>query len=84
MKTNPRLKAVILEIVDNQLRENTPPETRQTYERLLADGYTDQAARELIGAAMTSEIYEILQYKRPYNQKHYLKALRRLPRLPWE
>jgi hypothetical protein len=84
MKTNPRLKAVILEIVDNQLRENTPPETGQAYGRLLADGYTDQEARELIGAAMISEIYEILKYKRPYNQKRYLKALRRLPKLPWE
>jgi len=25
---NPRLKAVILEVVDNQLRGNDPPETR--------------------------------------------------------
>jgi len=37
--TNPHLKLAILEVVENQLRENNPPETRQTFERLLATGY---------------------------------------------
>ena len=28
---NPHLKAAILEVVENQMRDNDPPETRQTY-----------------------------------------------------
>jgi len=28
-KTNPRLRAAFLEVVDNQLRDNNPPETRR-------------------------------------------------------
>jgi hypothetical protein len=35
---NPQLAAAILEIVDTQLREDTPPETRQTFERLISAG----------------------------------------------
>ena len=31
---NPHLKAIMLEIVGNQLRQNNPPEARETYERL--------------------------------------------------
>jgi hypothetical protein len=36
--TNPYLKETILEVVENQLRENNPPETQQTLMRLLAAG----------------------------------------------
>jgi hypothetical protein len=38
MKTNPRLKAMIMEVVDNQLGANDPPEARSTLERLIAEG----------------------------------------------
>ena len=31
---NPRLQAIFLEIVGNQIRDNDPPETRLTFERL--------------------------------------------------
>jgi hypothetical protein len=37
-ETNPHLAAAILEIVDTQLRDGTPKETRQTFDRLLAGG----------------------------------------------
>jgi hypothetical protein len=57
-KPNENLKNAVLEIVDNQLRDNTPPETRQTYQRLLKEGYNDQETRELIGVVVSSEIFE--------------------------
>ncbi|MEI2610118.1 MAG: hypothetical protein V9G20_15960 [Candidatus Promineifilaceae bacterium] len=50
MEPNLILKATTLEIVENQLRDNSPPETKVTYDRLLAKGYSDQEARELMGA----------------------------------
>jgi len=30
-ETNPHLQAAIMEVVDNQLRSNDPPQTQQTY-----------------------------------------------------
>ena len=56
-KVNENLKSAVLEIVDNQLRDNTPPETKQTYQRLLKEGYKDQEVRELIGVVVSSEIF---------------------------
>ena len=54
METNPHLKAVILEVVDNQLRANKPPETRSTLERLIKEGYSKEEAKKLIGCVVTS------------------------------
>ena len=55
-ETNPRLKALILEVVENQLRENNPPEKRQALERLLAAGYSRQEAMEMIGSVVVGEV----------------------------
>ncbi len=32
-------RAAIFEIIENQIRDDTPPETKQTYDRLVADGH---------------------------------------------
>jgi hypothetical protein len=42
---NPVLQAAIYDVVDNQLRDGTPPETRQTLDRLMAEGHIRQEAR---------------------------------------
>jgi hypothetical protein len=72
---------LVLQVVDNQLRENTPPETKKTYKRLCRQGYSDQQARELIGAVVSSEIVAVLQSKQPYDEARYIQALERLPEL---
>jgi hypothetical protein len=81
---NPRLKAAILQVVENQLRDNNPPETRQTYDRLRAEGHSDQEVRRLIGCVVASEIFDILKQQKPFDRDRYVKALARLPKLPWE
>ena len=43
MKTNPHLKAAILEVVDNQIRDNDPPETKKTFNRLMKEGNSSSA-----------------------------------------
>jgi len=83
-ETNPALGAAIMEVVDTQLREGTPPETRQTLDRLLAAGHSEEDARRLIACAVTSEIFDVLTHKQPYDEARYLAALHRLPALPWE
>ena len=44
-KTNPRLKAAFMEVVDNQIRDNDPPETRETLNRLISEGMSKEDAR---------------------------------------
>ena len=84
-KLNPaRLRAVILEVVDNQLRDNTPPETQQTLTRLVGEGYSIEEAKRLIGVVVVHEIFNVLQREEFYNQERYVAALKRLPKLPDE
>jgi len=83
-ETNPMVGAAIMEVVDNQLRDGTPPETRQTFDRLLAAGYPEEEARRLIACAVTSEIFDVLKNRQPYDEARYIAALHRLPVLPWE
>ena len=79
-----KLNSAILAIVDEQLRDKDPPQTKATYTRLVNQGYSDQEARNLIGCAVTTEIYDVLKQGKAYDDKRFVRALRRLPRLPWE
>jgi hypothetical protein len=81
---NPALREAILEIVHNQVRDGTPPETRLTLDRLLADGHTRERAEELIACVVSSEIFDVLQEGQEYNESRFVTALRRLPKLPWD
>jgi hypothetical protein len=73
-----------LEVVENQLRDGTPPETRATLERLLAEGFSRTKAVELIACVVSSEIFDVLQSGQPYQEQRYLAGLRALPRRPWD
>jgi hypothetical protein len=79
MKPNLHLKAAIMEVVENQLRNLDPPETKQTYDRLLAEGHDDQEARRLIGCVVVQESFSILKRKEPFDAERYAEALSRLP-----
>lgn len=84
-KPNPEaVRAVMYEVVDNQLRSGEPPETGQTFERLLAEGHSPDEARQLLAAVMSSEVFRMLKHKRPFDGDGYVAALKRLPKLPWE
>jgi len=76
---NPALTEAILTIVDQQMQDNTPPETRRTYERLVAQGYAPEDARRLIGNVVTQEIFAVIQRGDVYNEQRYIAALQSLP-----
>jgi len=77
-KYNPHLKRLILEVVDNQIRDNTPPVTRETLNRLQSEGYTEQQAREKIAAEVIGDIYVMLKEYRPFNEADYTARLKAL------
>ena len=84
MQKNPKLKKIILQIVENQLKDNDPPETNKTLQRLTRDGCEEDRAKELIGCVVTTVIYDVLKNERKYDRQKYVKALNKLPKLPWE
>ncbi len=76
---NPALREAILAVVDQQMRDNTPPETRRTFERLVALGYAPEDARRLIGNVVAQHIFAVMQREEIYNEQRYILALRGLP-----
>ena len=81
-ETNPYLKAAYLEVVDNQINANDPPETKQTYDRLVQEGFSDEDARIMIAQAVCFETFYVLKNREEFNLKRYLRNLRRLPKEP--
>ena len=75
---NPHLKATILEVVENQIRASDPPETRQTFERLLTAGYSRKEAVEMIGSALVEEIWGMLHDNKPFDRGRFRGLLEKL------
>ena len=75
---NPRLKKLLLEVVDNQLRANDPPETGRTLKRLMSNGHTRQRAREMIAAVVVEFIYDIMKDGVRFDGEKYCERLREL------
>ena len=78
LAANPALTEAILAVVDQQMRDNTPPETQRTFDRLVALGYALEDARRLIGNVVAQEIFAIMQRGEVYNEQWYIQALRGL------
>lgn len=79
-----RRRALILEVVENQLRENNPPETNATLQRLVSAGADRDEAMRLIGCVLATEIYDILKDKLEFSLPRYVRRLEALPAMPWE
>ncbi len=75
---NRYLNNEIHDIIETQLRENNPPQTNETLQRLLKNGYTRNEAFDLIGSVVMCEIYDVLKEEKPFNEQHFVKALNNL------
>lgn len=78
-KHNPTLKAAYLEAVENQLRDNTPPEARQTFDRLRREGFSEEDAKLLLGSVIAAETYDMLKSGSPYDPERLVRRLHKLP-----
>ena len=83
-ETRPELGAAILEVVDNQLRDGNPPETRTTLDRLLANGTEENEARRLIACVGAAEMFEVMKTKSPFDRERFVSRLAKLPEMPWD
>src|SRR3546814_6145090 len=73
----------IFEILDNQLAQGSPPEVRETLDRLLAAGHPEEEARRLLGCVIASEVFAVLQEGRDFDRERSAQELHALPTLPW-
>jgi hypothetical protein len=83
-KADPVLNAAIMKVVDNQLRGNNPPQTQQTFKRLIDAGISENEAKRLIACVVSAEIFDVLKKQEPFNLERFVKGLDKLPALPWD
>jgi hypothetical protein len=81
---NPRLRATILRVVEDQLRSNDPPETGQAFARLVQEGHSKDDAKRLIACVVANEIFQVMKRKEPFNRQRFTQGLAQLPEMPWE
>lgn len=78
------VERVLLEVVENQVRDGTPPATRATLERLITAGETREDALHLIACVLSAEMFEMLEEKRVFDAAGYTAMLDALPTLPYD
>lgn len=62
-------------IANNQLEDNDPPETRQTLDRLIAAGFTEQQAKEKIAVIIACHIYDIMHDNKEFDREKFVNDL---------
>jgi hypothetical protein len=84
MVANEKIREQIFEIIKNQLRDNDPPETKSTFDRLRKQGFDDFQTRQMIGQCLAVELFEVMKFGKPYNNARYIKNLLALPKEPFD
>ena len=78
------LRDQISEVIKNQIRSNDPPETKLTYDRLIALGYSEFETKQLIGQCVALEMFTVIKEQLPFNEARYVKNLKQLPKEPFD
>lgn len=76
------LQELFLQTVDNQLESNKPPQTRETFERLKKEGYSEQDAKLVIAQCVAFEMVKVATSQTPFNEARFVKCLEKLPNPP--
>ena len=77
-EVNPALHDEIVGIVERQIAENNPKETKETLGRLITLGYDRDEIIEKIGSAVIGEIYDILKFHERFNERRFVERLHSL------
>ena len=76
-------KEILFETIRTQIRNDDPPETALTLDRLCAEGHSEEEAMTLIGCALSVEIFEIMKNGGIFDLERSRRNLERLPALPF-
>ena len=74
----------MLEVVENQIRENEPKEVAETLARLVKLGFTRERAMHQIASVLIVETFKVMQGQEEFDEARYIYLLKQLPELPEE
>lgn len=78
MSSDKTVRDAFLETVLTQLETGEPRETRETYERLLAEGHPRNHALQLIASALRAETNRMLSEATPFDNDRYAALLAKI------
>ena len=73
----------LFKVIEYQMRKGSPKETKQTFDRLRAAGYSRKETMRLLACVLIGELNEMVRDKRTYDEAIYVKKLILLPEMPW-
>jgi hypothetical protein len=76
---NERLMQAFKAVIDQQIAENDPPETVETHERLIEEGFTVDESYSLIAQVIGMEVAEEIAGESGINMDRFKVALSTLP-----
>jgi hypothetical protein len=82
LRSNKKLQHAFLEIIETQLRDEDPPETKRTFCRLIESGHSPQEAKRLLSVVVGLEVACVMKNQEPFNHARFVAALDLLPDLP--
>lgn len=77
-------QAALFEAVETQVNAAEPPEARETYDRLVGQGYSHEETMKLMACVLVEEVFGVVKNGREYDHQAYVEGLAALPKLPWE
>lgn len=73
---------IVEQVVEKQIKHNNPPETAETYQRLVGELFTEQEALRLISMAVQIELFRLMRFGEAFNHTRFIGNLHGLPDLP--
>ena len=84
MESNEIVREQIFEIIENQIKNNDPPETNLTFNRLIKEGYNESDTKKLIAQCIAVELFDVLKHGKAFDEKRFIKNLKQLPNEPFD
>ena len=79
MSSDKTVRDAFLDTVLNQIETGDPPETKATFERLMAAGQSKSQALQHIAAALRIEMNRMLTESSPFDNKRFAALLEKIP-----
>jgi hypothetical protein len=79
MSSDKTVRDAFMEAVLNQLETGDPPETKATYDRLMAAGQSRNQALQQIAGAVRIEMNRMLAESTPFDNKRFAALLEKIP-----
>jgi hypothetical protein len=82
LKSGGGFSVIVENVVEKQIQRNDPPETAETYLRLIEESFTAPEALRLISMAVQIELFRLMRFGEAFNHTRYIGNLHGLPDLP--